>query len=44
MPFTMSLNIRICELHALFLRELLNQKKKKKLTRIQGLHVTLDDN
>lgn len=41
----MSLNIRICELHALFLRELLNQKKKKKkLTRIQGLHVTLDDN
>ena len=42
MPFTMFLNIRLCELHALFSHELL--KKKKKLTRIQGLHVTLDDN
>lgn len=41
MPFTMSLNIRICELWALVSYELL---KKKKLTRIQGLHVTLDDN
>lgn len=37
----MFLNIRICELQALFSYELL---KKKKLTRIQGSHVTLDDN